>query len=130
MPLPRSYDPIRWLVAAALVAAAAVAGCGNDPLPFYAPDCIDDGCASGSCFRLAPTPAQTYSYCTVECNDHSDCPGGFCFELDGDPNHTKACFQSCGDDLDCDGGWLCEDAVDADSGATLGRICAPSGTAR
>lgn len=132
--VPRS--PVRprlrgFFAAVALVAAAAAAGgCGNDPLPFYAADCIDDGCDSGTCYRLSSAGGQTHSFCTAECNGHEDCPGGYCFSLDGDPNGTRGCFQACGDDDDCDSDWLCEDAVNADTGAVEGRICVPPGTAR
>lgn len=114
------------LSAIALVAVAAGAGCSNDPLPIYTPNCIEDGCESGTCYRYASRPESTDSFCTADCNTDAECPfSGYCFEIAGDPNRTKACFAGCTNDLNCEDGWLCTEAIDADTGAVRGNICLP-----
>lgn len=123
----RSQSALRNVLLPALALVAAVAGAGcDDPLPIYAPNCVEDGCESGTCYRYASTASSSDSFCTAECVTDAECPfGGYCFEIDGDPNMTRACFAACSNDFDCEDGWLCTEAIDADTGMPRGNICLP-----
>lgn len=113
--------------------ALALVGCVDEVAdgakhPAYTPDCESSSeCDTDLCYRYASTASpDVSSYCTSECTGDLDCPGdGRCFEIDGDPDMTRACFDSCATDADCLGGWLCTEAIDAESGDSLGFICLP-----
>lgn len=125
---------MRWVAAVAVVMATACwAASGDDDvsgedrdagsLRLYEVGCLERDCADGVC--IAVVPGETL--CSATCVAHDDCaPDGLCFDLGLGPR----CLLECERGLDCVGSWVCEPAVNADTGAVEGRVCVPPGTAR
>ncbi len=77
-------------------------GCANTPL--YAPcddgsECEDpsDGCYA-LLFDRSDGTQGSGNVCSRRCVTDSDCPGGLCLALRGDPSETFLCFETCAAD--------------------------------